>query len=123
MDKDEMLVLTPSGLVTFLTQIEELEGLDMAVSVNEAGGSIDVKIGESVYSIQSPQESVIEVTDDVVDELDTINEEGYTELAETEGIEMVEDDEVVEGGIIKELIKTLAVGGLVRLTKNAIMNS
>lgn len=121
--KDNMLVLTPSALITFLANIEELSGLDLTITESE--NSIQVQIGESVYTLESPQTSEIEVTSEAIDEIDNLNEEGYDELADSDAIEHLEEVEgdVVEGGIIKELIKTLAVGGLVRLTKGAIMDS
>lgn len=119
-----MLVLTPSALLAFLTQIEELKDLDISISENE--DNIEVQIGESFYTIESPETSTVEVDEEAVNDIEDLNEEGYTELSDTEGVDIVEDitgDEPVEGGIIKELIKTLAVGGLVRLTKDAIMKS
>ena len=121
--KDNMLVLTPSALITFLANIEELSGLDLAITESE--NSIQVQIGESVYTLESPQTSEIEVTSEAIDEIDNLNEEGYDELADSDAIEHLEEVEgdAVKGGIIKELIKTLAVGGLVRLTKGAIMDS
>lgn len=121
--KDNMLVLTPSALLTFLANIEELRDLD--IDMVESDSTIQVKIGESIYTLESPEDSEIQINGDAVEELDDINEEGYDELANEDVIDHLEEVEgdVVEGGVIKELIKTLAVGGLVRLTKGAIMNS
>ena len=119
-----MLVLTPSALLAFLTQIEELK--DQDISITEDKNSIEVQIGESFYTVESPETSEVEVNEDAVEDIEDLNKEGYEELSELEGVDVVEDitgDEPVEGGIIKELIKTLAVGGLVRLTKDAIMKS
>lgn len=121
--KDNMLVLTPSALLTFLANIEELRDLD--IDMVESDSTIQVKIGESIYTLESPEDSEIQINGDAVEELDDINEEGYDELANEDVIDHLEEVEgdVVEGGVIKELIKTLAVGGLVRLTRGAIMNS
>lgn len=121
--KDNMLVLTPSALLTFLANIEELRDLD--IDMVESDSTIQVKIGESIYTLESPEDSEIQINGDAVEELDDINEEGYDELANEDVIDHLEEVEgdVVEGGVIKELIKTLAVGGLVRLTKGAIMDS
>ena len=114
---EEAKVLTVSGLAAFLAEIEQLKGLDITVS--EEANSISISIGDDTYQIESPEESVVEVGGDVVESVDEINEECWDEIAD----EVVEDDEPVEGGIIKELIKTLAIGGLVRLTKNALQNA
>lgn len=120
---NEMLVLTPSALVAFLSEIEELKGLDLELTENN--NSLDIKIGDNNYKLESPAESVVEVNDEAMDELEDLNEDGYEELDDFNLEEDLEDvsGEAVEGGIIKELLKTLAVGGLVRLTKNAIANS
>ena len=125
MNNESNLVLTPSGLLAFLSQIEELEGYELKLVEDE--DTIRIHIGDSIYSIESPESSEVEVSDEVVDVIDDLNAEGYHELEEDEGIDVEDfediEGEAVEGGIIKELIKTLAVGGLVRLTKDAIMKS
>ena len=54
--------------------------------------------------------------DEVVEEVSGVADEAYAELGE-DGVEIDNpDEEVVEGGIISEALKTLAIGGLVRLT-------
>ena len=50
----------------------------------------------------------VEVDEDVIDQVDEANEEAYDELD-------VDTQDDVEGGIIKEALKTLLVGGLVRM--------
>lgn len=117
---EDTLVLTPSGLLTFLVEIEELEGENIYLSETDDG--IVVTIGDSSYTLKSPAESEISIDSEAVDEIDEINEVGYDDIAEDLD-ESFENSEEIEGGIIKELVKTLAVGGLVRLTKDAIMKS
>lgn len=115
----ETKVLTISGLMAFLSQIEQLKGLDMTVAEEDNG--IVISIGEDTYLIESEPDSIVEVDGDVIDSVETINEDGWDDIEDDVVDEFVEGpDEAVEGGIIKELIKTLAIGGLVRLTKNAI---
>lgn len=113
------LVLTPSALLTFLSQIDELDdGGRLAVS--EGDGSIEVSIGSSVYILESPKDSEVTIDREAANEIQEINSEGYDTFEE----EIAElDVESVEGGIIKELAKTLLIGGLVRLTKDAILKS
>lgn len=105
---DETLILTPSALFSFLSQIDELMGKEITVEDN--GQDIEVNIGESKYVLQ-PGVELSDVDSEVVDTIDEINSDGYVDS---------ELEQPVEGGIIKELIKTLAIGGLVRLTKNAL---
>lgn len=111
MDNNEIL-LTPAALLDFLRQVDELADKD--ISVDDTGSALNITIGDSSYSIDFNQAEEVEVPDDVVDEVAEINETTYEELDDVEYTE-ISDEEVVEGGIIKEALKTLAVGGLVRL--------
>ena len=106
---DEIL-FTPSSLVELLTQVEELNGL--AISVSEANGVITLGVGDSTYTINTSNAEAVEVDDDVIEQVAEVNDEVYDELAEVTDL----DGEPVEGGLIKELAKSLMIGGLVRLT-------
>lgn len=108
---DEIL-FTPSALLDFLLQIDELA--DYNISVEESPNGIKVQIGESFYTIRFMDAQPVEVPNEVVEEVGNINEETYQEIANTDYTQV--DDEPVEAGIISELLKTLAVGGMVRLT-------
>lgn len=116
MDNHEILFTTAS-LLDFLQQIEELSDKD--IIVNEDGNAITITIGESTYSINKSDAEEVEVEPEVVDEVAEINENTYEELDDVEYSEIGED-EVVEGGIIKEALKTLLVGGMVRLTSKLL---
>lgn len=115
MDNNEIL-LTPAALLDFLRQVDELADKD--ISVDETGSTITVTIGESTYGIDLNIAEEIEVPDEIVEEVSDVADEAYAELSESgvEFTEIADTEEVVEGGIIKETLKTLAVGGLVRLT-------
>lgn len=113
--KESTYVLTPSALFAFLTQVEELDGQNIGISEDE--GVLTIYIGNSEYKLRGSEDSEVKVDAEVVDEIKDINEDCYEE------VDNEEVDEPVEGGIIKELAKTLLIGGLVRLTKNAIMKS
>lgn len=118
---EDTLILTPSALFAFLSQIDELK--DKNIQVEDNGTSIQVSIGDSKYTLQ-PGTELSEVDPEVVDVIDEINEEGYTE-AEDVSVEnnLISEGKAVEGGLLKEIIKTLAIGGLVRMTKNALIGS
>lgn len=113
--QDQSFVLTPSGLVSFLSEIEELRNADIAIDESTTG--LKVRIGESTYDIQSPSGSEVNVDDTVMEEIEEINDEGWDE------VDVEFEDEPIEGGILKEALKTLAIGGLVRLTKDALLKS
>ena len=112
MENNEIL-LTPAALLDFLRQVDELADKDIAV--DDTGSALNITIGDSSYSIDFNQAEEVEVPTEVVDEVADINESTYEELDDVEYTEVPDDQEVVEGGIIKETLKTLAVGGLVRL--------
>ena len=112
MDNNEIL-LTPAALLDFLRQVDELADKD--ISVDETGSTLSVTIGESTYGIDLNQAETVEVPDEVVDEVADVADEAYADLGEA-GVDVTDaDEDVVEGGLISEALKTLAVGGLVRL--------
>ena len=112
MDNNEIL-LTPAALLDFLRQVDELADKD--ISVDETGSTLTVTIGESTYGIDLNQAETVEVPDEVVDEVADVADEAYADLGEA-GVDVTDiDEDVVEGGLISEALKTLAVGGLVRL--------
>ena len=117
MQMDNEILFTPAALLDFLQQIDELSDKD--IIINENSGSITVTIGESTYEINKGDAEEIEVEPETVDEVAEINETTYEELDDVEYTE-IDDEEVVEGGLIKETLKTLAVGGMVRLTSKLL---
>ena len=102
-----MLLFTPAALLDFLSSIDELKDFDIGIT-ESSSGDIQVQIGESTYNVDTSQATDVEVDEDVIDQVDEANEEAYDELD-------VDTQDDVEGGIIKEALKTLLVGGLVRM--------
>lgn len=117
MDNNEIL-LTSASLLDFLRQIDELSDKD--IILNEDDSAITVTIGDSTYSINKSDAEEVEVPDEVVDEVSEINESTFAELDDVEYTPEAADEETVEGGIISEALKTLAVGGMVRLTSKLL---
>ncbi len=114
------ILFTSAALLDFLCQIDELA--EYGVSVEENGGDIKVKIGKSVYSVNSSDAQDVEAPAEVVDEISDINDEAYDEIANTdyEQYPDIPEDSPIEAGIISEALKTLAVGGMVRLTSKLL---
>lgn len=108
---DEIL-LTPSSLLSILVQIDELKDKNIQV-VEGLDGTLQICIGDSTYVIEEKNPVEFEVENEVVYEVDDLNQETYEDLKETEGIELSDS---IEAGVLSQLFKTLAVGGLVRLT-------
>jgi len=113
---DNEILFTTASLLDFLQQIDELS--DKNIIINEDGGAVTITIGESTYEISKADAEEVEVEPEVVDEVSEINETTFEELDDVEYTEL--DEETVEGGIISEALKTLAVGGMVRLTSKLL---
>jgi len=108
------LLFTPAALMDLLTQIEELK--DKEIEINESSdGSISLQIGESTYKINSSDAAEIEADDYIIDAVDDINMEAYEEVQEKS-----EDEEPVTSGMLKELVKSLMLGGMIRLSKKLL---
>ena len=115
---DNEILFTPAALLDFLRQVEELSDKD--IIVDDTGSSIKITIGDSVYEIKNSDAEEVEVEPEVIEEVSDINESTYEELDDVEYTEITDDEEVVEGGILSEALKTLAVGGMVRLTSKLL---
>lgn len=108
--ENSTLLLTPASLVDFLSQIDELS--EKSISLNSDNGHIEVSIGEATYHIRPQDEVNVPVSVDDIDEVNEAADDTYDELVDNG---YIENSDEVESGIIKELIKTLAIGGMVRL--------
>lgn len=113
---NEETLFTPAALLDFLCQIDELA--DYAITVDENDSTVKVTIGESVYTINKNEAEPVEVEPEAVDEVSEINDATYEEIDNTdyEQFADIPEDAPIEAGIISEILKTLAVGGMVRLT-------
>jgi len=110
------IIFTPASLLEILNQIDELN--DYNVSVTETlDGNLQIEIGDSVYQIDADNIEEVEVPEDVVDTVEDINEETYEDLIDSDGFESIE---TVEGGFLKEAIKSLLLGGAVKLIKKLL---
>ena len=109
------LVFTPAAILDLLSQVDEFQDFDLGLT-ESLDGTLQLQVGDSFYALNS-EESVTDVAveDAVVDEISEINESTYETLI-SDG--MADDIESVESGIIKETLKTLLIGGVVRLGKH-----
>lgn len=117
MDK---LLLTPAALLNFLLEVDELKDLEISLLTDDSDAqSIMISIGESTYTLMpSDNEAAVAVDADDIDEVSYTEEEAITEMGASSGTnqEMVN----IESGILKEIAKTLMIGGMVRLTTNLL---
>ena len=111
---DQETVFTASAVLDLLMQIDELKDYDIDLRESESG-DISLTIGDSVYDLNADAAEV-EVEPEVVDEVSEINEDNLSELENSADVELYP----VESGVLKELAKTLMIGGIVRLTKKLL---
>lgn len=100
----EEVIFTSAGLLDLLSQIDELKDYDM--DLNDNNGDITLTIGDSTYSISKPTDEV-EIPEDALEEISDIADDAVNNISE--------EVEPIESGVIKEALKTLLVGGAVRL--------
>ena len=112
---DEIL-FTSSSIIDLLSQIEEFKDLD--ISISHSGDNIELKIGDSIYSVATDNATDIEVPSNIVSEVQDVNYDAYDSMSDD--VSVTDDSEVVESGVLKEIVKTLLVGGMVRLTSNIL---
>ena len=110
----DQLVFTSASILDLLSSIDELK--DKNINLTETESGISITIGESTYEINTANAVEVEVDEEVVEEIDEVTSEAYSELSDN-GVD-VQDE--VEGGPIKELIKTLMLGGMVKMTANML---
>lgn len=113
------ILFTPASILELLASIDELK--DHELSITETiDNKIQLQIDESIYIIDTEEQtSGIEVEEDVVDEISEINESAYQELVENDDM-IINENKPIEGGILKEIAKSLLLGGMIKLTKKLL---
>lgn len=112
------ILFTPSALLDFLIQIDELK--DKVVSVTEtADGDLQVEIGDSAYIVKTDSAKDVDVEQQAAEQVADINMDAYSDIVE-ENSDANFEDVNVEAGILAEIAKTLAIGGLARLNGKAV---
>lgn len=104
------LLFTPAALLDFLSQVDELSEYELSISELDSG-ELFVQIGESSYHIDNDSVADVSAPARTVEEVEDLNESTLSDLEDSGDVELVP----VESGIIKQLAKTLLVGGVVRL--------
>lgn len=123
-DKDMSSILfTSASVLDLLLQIEELK--DYTIGMTETlDGKIQLQIDESIYEIDN-NATILKVDDSIIQEIDTTIETTYDELIDDieQDIDTYEeiDIDIIEGGIIKEVAKSLALGGLIRFARKHLL--
>jgi len=109
----ESIIFTPAAVLELLVQIPELAQYNINFT-ETIGGDLQLTIGDSFYLIEAEEAPQVNVDESVVNAIDDINTEAYESLVIEHSLESVEGDDI-EAGLLKEIFKTLAIGGMARL--------
>ena len=123
--EQEQLLFTSAAVLDLLSSIDELADKDIHLSEND--NNVTIQIGESEYAIADRNAVDVEVPPEVVVEVDEITSDAFEELS-ADGVDVDLDDdtyadEVVEGGPIKQIAKTLLLGGMLRLSAKLLQKN
>lgn len=109
----DSILFTPASLIDLLSKVDELSDLEIGISETLDGG-LQLTVGQSTYMIDTSDAREVEVDDSVVQEVEETNLQTYESLDDSVDVEM--SDTPIESGILKELAKSLLLGGLIRLS-------
>lgn len=112
------IVFTPAAVLELLSNIDELKDYDLSIT-ETLDGDLQLRVGDSTYTIDTDYLEEIAVPEDVVDTVEDINEDAYEDLVASEQFEDAAS-EPVEAGLIKEAIKSMLLGGAIKLIKKLI---
>lgn len=106
---DELL-FTPAAVLDLLSKIDELKDVDVGIT-ETLDDRLQITVGDSIYEIEDDNATEIQIDPPAMDAVIDTNQQAYENLEESGEVDMLEP---VESGILKEVAKTLLVGGLVR---------
>lgn len=110
----EIKLYTNAAILNLLTSIDELKDYNVAIT-ESLDGLTQIQIGDSYYQIDPEESDItdIEVSESDLENVEDANVSAYEDLIEQTIVE--EQIEPIESGLLKEIVKSLALGGLIRL--------
>ena len=121
------VMFTSAAVLDLLLQIEELQ--DYTVGMSETpDGNLQLVVGQSVYLINGNESKTIQVEDEVVGEIEVTAEDAYNDLLNNSieidpnsEMDQFNDTDYIQSGIIKEIAKSLTLGGLIRFASKHLL--
>lgn len=104
------ILFTPAAVLELLLNIEELADKNISL-IEDSSGHITVTIGSSRYNINDDAAVPCRMDASVVDTIAEEADQAYQDLAQTEGVDL---ETPVESGILKGIVKSLLLGGMIR---------
>lgn len=121
------VMFTSAAVLDLLLQIEELQDYTLGIS-ETPDGNLQLVIGNSVYLINGNESKTIQVEDEVVGEIEVTAEDAYNDLLNdsieidpNSEMDQFNDNDIIQGGIIKEIAKSLTLGGLIRFASKHLL--
>jgi len=114
----EEILYTPVAILDLLSQIDELKNFELGLT-ESLDGVLQLQVGDSYYALNADLDTEISVSEQDIDKIEKLTEDAYDQLIDNDIATYQED---VNGGIIKEALKTLAIGGIVRLSKKYLQS-
>lgn len=108
-------VFTPASVLSLLLNMSELSEYDIGLS-ETIDNKLMLTVGDSVYMIEPEGEVSIEVSESDADAVENVNLETYQDLEDEGLLDLVEENEYVESGLIKEAAKAMLLGGMIKLS-------
>ena len=109
------ILFTPASILDLLNQIDELKDYDLGIT-ETLDGNLQLQVGTLLYEITPENPEEIEVEESIVDSVEEANQDAYEDLIESEGFQK-SDNDTIEAGLIKEAIKSMLLGGAIKLVK------
>lgn len=121
------VMFTSAAVLDLLLQIEELQ--DYTIGISETpDGNLQLVVGQSVYLINGNESKTIQVEDEVVGEIEVTAEDAYNDLLNdsieidpNSEMDQFNDTDYIQSGIIKEIAKSLTLGGLIRFASKHLL--
>lgn len=105
------LLFTPAAVLDLLMSIDELQGTPIELEDNVS--SIKLRIGGSEYNISDNNASEIKTDSRTLSDVEAVAEDAYDELEQSGKVEY---SEPVQSGLLKNVVKSLLLGGMLRLS-------
>lgn len=108
----EEILLTPATLLELLSNVDEFKNFTIGIT-ETIDNKLQLQVNDSHYEINPINVVDIDVSEHDLQEVSDANLDTYQSLSDNYDINV---DQPVETGIIKEILKSLALGGMVRLS-------
>lgn len=116
--QDQEYLFTASGLLDMLLQIDEFKYYQLDIS-SDGLGNLQLHVNDSIYMFKAVDSVNIPVSDTQFEAVQDCAESTYEAILDDIDYDS-SDLQSVNSGLLKQLVKTLLVGGMVRITNKLL---